>query len=166
LRERGTDIKLCDKIDQRATDSYTACSFQDITCQRTEKVVKALRFIEQRINAMIEIWGVDDIAFKVDDIASKMKSFADTVRDEDRLLHGPPAKGDGLKQEDVDRMMTGRETRAQAAVSATAASLHQSEEQLSAEAPGPAGSDSGGFDHPEPLALAELDPVKRATLFG
>ena len=75
LRERGTDIELCDKIDQRATDIYTACSFQDITGQRTEKVVKALRFIEQRINAMIEIWGVDDIAFKVDDIASKMKSF-------------------------------------------------------------------------------------------
>jgi chemotaxis regulatin CheY-phosphate phosphatase CheZ len=57
LREKGTDMELCDKIDQRATDIYTACSFQDITGQRTEKVVKALRFIEQRINAMIEIWG-------------------------------------------------------------------------------------------------------------
>ncbi|HYJ59347.1 MAG TPA: hypothetical protein VEW64_08400 [Methyloceanibacter sp.] len=46
LREKGIDIALCDKIDQRATDIYTACSFQDITGQRTEKVVKALRFIE------------------------------------------------------------------------------------------------------------------------
>ena len=122
LRERGTDIELCDKIDQRATDIYTACSFQDITGQRTEKVVKAIRFIEQRINAMIEIWGVDDIAFKVDDIASKMKSFAETVRDDDTLLHGPQRRGDGLRQDDVDRMMTGREMRAQEAVSAAAAS--------------------------------------------
>jgi chemotaxis regulatin CheY-phosphate phosphatase CheZ len=82
LREKGVEIELCDKIDQRATDIYTACSFQDITGQRTEKVVKALRFIEQRINTMIEIWGVDDIAGKVDDIASKMRSFAASVRDD------------------------------------------------------------------------------------
>ena len=86
LRERGTDIELCDKIDQRATDIYTACSFQDITGQRTDKVVQALRFIEQRINAMIEIWGVDDIAFKVDDIAARMKTFAD-----DRAARGWPS---------------------------------------------------------------------------
>jgi chemotaxis protein CheZ len=158
LRERGTDMELCDKIDQRATDIYTACSFQDITGQRTAKVVKALRFIEQRINAMIEIWGVDDIAFKVDDIAMKMKNFAETVRD-DRLLHGPQARDEGLKQDDVDRMMTGRETRAQAAASAAA-------EQLRPEASGSAGMDSGGFEKPEPLTLAELTAIKRAALFG
>jgi chemotaxis protein CheZ len=113
LREKGIDIELCDKIDQRATDIYTACSFQDITGQRTEKVVKALRFIEQRINAMIEIWGVDDIAFKVDDIASKMRSFAESVREEAGLLHGAQDGGEGLKPADVDRML--REARAQAA---------------------------------------------------
>jgi chemotaxis regulatin CheY-phosphate phosphatase CheZ len=143
LRERGTDIELCDKIDQRATDIYTACSFQDITGQRTEKVVKALRFIEQRINAMIEIWGVDDIAFKVDDIASKMQAFAEAVRD-DSLLRGPQAKGEGLKQDDVDRM------------------LHESRAQAE---PG-AYRDDQGFERPEPLTLAELDAVKRAALFG
>jgi chemotaxis protein CheZ len=166
LRERGTDMELCDKIDQRATDIYTACSFQDITGQRTEKVVKALRFIEQRINAMIEIWGVDDIAFKVDDIATKMKAFAETVRDDDRLLHGPQGKGDGLHQDDVDRMMTGRDTRAQAAASATASTLRDAEERLRPEAGGTAREGSGGFDKPEPLTLAELTAIKRAALFG
>ncbi len=60
---------------------------------------------------MIEIWGVDDIAFKVDDIASKMKTFADTVRDDGHLLHGPQARGEGLKQDDVDSMMMGTDTR-------------------------------------------------------
>jgi chemotaxis protein CheZ len=166
LRERGTDMELCDKIDQRATDIYTACSFQDITGQRTEKVVKALRFIEQRINAMIEIWGVDDIAFKVDDIAAKMKTFAETVREDERLLHGPQGKGAGLKQDDVDRMMTGRDLRAQAAASATASTLRDAEEQFPPEAGATARDHSGGFDQPEPLTLAELHPVKRAALFG
>jgi hypothetical protein len=33
-------------------------------------------FIEQRITAMIEIWGVDDIAFKIDAIAARMGAFA------------------------------------------------------------------------------------------
>ncbi|MEX1060417.1 MAG: hypothetical protein WED13_05295 [Methyloceanibacter sp.] len=166
LREKGTDIELCDKVDQRATDIYTACSFQDITGQRTEKVVKALRFIEQRINAMIEIWGVDDIAFKVDDIASKMQAFAEAVRDDGHLLQGPQARGESLKQDDVDRMLKGREARAQAAVSAAAASLREAEEQLRPEAPGAAGGDSGAFEKPEPLTLAELTAIKRAALFG
>jgi len=166
LREKGTDIELCDKVDQRATDIYTACSFQDITGQRTEKVVKALRFIEQRINAMIEIWGVDDIAFKVDDIASKMQAFAEAVRDDGRVLHGPQARGEGLKQDDVDRMLKGREVRAQTAASAAATSLRESDGPLTSEVSSPAAGGAGGFDPPEPLTLAELSAVKRATLFG
>jgi chemotaxis regulatin CheY-phosphate phosphatase CheZ len=149
LREKGIEIELCDKIDQRATDIYTSCSFQDITGQRTEKVVKALRFIEQRINAMIEIWGVDDIAFKVDDIASKMRSFAEAVRD-DELLNGPQKHGEGLNQEDVDQML--REARAQAASAASAAPEAAAERET--------------FERPEPLTLQELDAVKRGALFG
>jgi hypothetical protein len=165
LRERGTDMELCDKIDQRATDIYTACSFKDITGQRTGKVVKALRFIEQRINAMIEIWGVDDIAFKVDDIASKMHAFADTTRDDDVLLHGPQARGEGLRQDDVDRMMKGRDAMAQAAMSAAAAALRESEAMAAPEARS-AGREDEAFAEPEPLTLAELDAVQRAALFG
>ncbi len=167
LRERGTDMQLCDRIDQRATDIYTACSFQDITGQRTEKVVKALRFIEQRINAMIEIWGVDDIAFKVDDIASKMQAFADAVvRDDTRLLHGPQARDEGLKQDDVDRMLKGREAMAQAAASTAAASLRGSAEPLASEPPSAGAESSGAFERPEPLTLAELNAAKRGALFG
>lgn len=162
LREKGTDMAACDKIDQRATDIYTACSFQDITGQRTEKVVKALRFIEQRINAMIEIWGVDDIAFKVDDIASKMQEFAQAVRKES-LLQGPQRKGEGLKQDDVDRMLHD--------ASRTLAAASESLEQSLAGKPGaepsaPVSGEGSGFERPEPLTLQELDPVKRAALFG
>ena len=166
LRERGTDMELCDKIDQRATDIYTACSFQDITGQRTEKVVKALRFIEQRINAMIEIWGVDDIAFKVDDIASKMKSFADQVREDDQLLHGPQARGAGLKQGDVDTMMRRHDTRAEAAPAAVTTAVRQSEQQPAPGAPMSMAADVPAFERPEPLSFGALDAVKRATLFG
>src|SRR6202040_1647882 len=57
LRERGTDSDACDALDQRATDIYSACSFQDLTGQRTRKVVEVMRFLEERIKAMIDIWG-------------------------------------------------------------------------------------------------------------
>src|SRR5580704_13688784 len=57
LRERGADHDSCDALDQRATDIYSACSFQDLTGQRSRKVVEVLRFLEDRIRAMIEIWG-------------------------------------------------------------------------------------------------------------
>src|SRR5215471_6710046 len=57
LRERGTDGAICDALDQRATDVYSACSFQDLTGQRIRKVVEVLQFLEDRIRAMIEIWG-------------------------------------------------------------------------------------------------------------
>jgi chemotaxis regulatin CheY-phosphate phosphatase CheZ len=158
LRERGTDMLLCDRIDQRATDIYTACSFQDITGQRTEKVVKALRFIEQRINAMIEIWGVDDIAFKVEDIASKMRSVAEQAREEERLLHGPAARDQGLKQDDVDRVLRD----ASRALSAASESLGDN----AAGMPAQGMAEAQSFERPEPLTLAELDAIKRAALFG
>jgi len=57
LRERGADHDSCDALDQRATDIYSACSFQDLTGQRSRKVVEVLRFLEDRIRAMIAIWG-------------------------------------------------------------------------------------------------------------
>jgi hypothetical protein len=56
LRERGTDPNACDRIDALTTQTYTACSFQDITGQRTRKVIDALHFLERRLEAMIAIW--------------------------------------------------------------------------------------------------------------
>jgi chemotaxis regulatin CheY-phosphate phosphatase CheZ len=157
LREQGTEVELCDRIDQRATDIYTACSFQDITGQRTDKVVRALHFIESRINAMIEIWGVDDIAGRVDDIARKMHAFAASpLRDEAPLLNGPQGKDKGLRQDDVDRMLTVREeSRARAeAPKATPGTAQRGPE------------DFERFERPAPLTFAELEAVKRAALFG
>jgi hypothetical protein len=50
-------VTLCDELDRRATEIYTACAFQDITAQRIGKIVQTLRYLEGRINAMIDIWG-------------------------------------------------------------------------------------------------------------
>jgi len=57
LRERQIDEAVCDKIDHLATEIYTACGFQDLTAQRTQKVVRTLRFLEERINALVGLWA-------------------------------------------------------------------------------------------------------------
>jgi hypothetical protein len=59
MREQGVDAGLCDELDARATEIYMACEFQDLTGQRTQKVIEVLRYLEDRINAMIDIWGDD-----------------------------------------------------------------------------------------------------------
>jgi chemotaxis regulatin CheY-phosphate phosphatase CheZ len=56
LREQQFDEAVCDRIDRLATDIYTACTFQDLTAQRTQKVVQTLRFLEGRINGLIDAW--------------------------------------------------------------------------------------------------------------
>ena len=59
LRESGVDGRVCDALDRHATAIYTACSFQDLTAQRTARIVYTLRYLEDRLSAMIEIWGRD-----------------------------------------------------------------------------------------------------------
>jgi hypothetical protein len=56
LRESGGDIESCNRLDQHAVAIYTACSFQDLTAQRTRKVTEILSFLESRVNAMADIW--------------------------------------------------------------------------------------------------------------
>lgn len=146
LREKGVDPAFCDRLDRHAIDIYTACSFQDITGQRTAKVVRLLRHVEQRIHAMI---GASDVG--------EAAPAGPLTEDDDDLLNGPPKDGDGLKQHDVDVMLTqGRSLHAEAAPSRAAPGLPE----------GSAGPESARFERPEPLTLSELHAVKRAALFG
>src|SRR6185312_4011015 len=98
LREQGVDEEVCDLLDAKATEVYTACSFQDLTGQRTRKVIGVLRYLEDRINAMIEIWGLDGAL-----AAEAAETRA--VETGKALLNGPAKPGQGLDQADVDMVM-------------------------------------------------------------
>lgn len=74
-----------------------ACNFQDITGQRITKVVNTLRYIEDRILAMISIWGVEafsDLPVEVDD----------EREGDDALMNGPAIANEGISQEDIDAL--------------------------------------------------------------
>ncbi len=87
---------IATEIGGQATEIMTACSFQDLTGQRITKVVNALRYIETRINAMIEIWGVDETT------QAAVHDEHDT-RPDAHLLNGP--QGDGAAdQSEIDSL--------------------------------------------------------------
>ncbi len=99
LREQGFESEVCDAIEGNATDIYTACGFQDLTGQRTEKVVHVLRYLESRITAMMDIWGIEDV--DLDGL------FAPTdQRPDAHLLNGPQRAGSGIDQSEVDDLMS------------------------------------------------------------
>jgi chemotaxis regulatin CheY-phosphate phosphatase CheZ len=87
LPKEGPDGKIALEIQTRATEALTACSFQDITGQRITQVVNTLRYIEQRVNAMLEIWGLEPLA-ATDEEAEEESADA--------------AEGAAPRQEDID----------------------------------------------------------------
>ncbi|QCO14593.1 hypothetical protein D3869_04785 [Azospirillum brasilense] len=98
LKADGADPGLCSEIEGEVTNIFTACSFQDLTGQRTSKVVNALRYIEQRVNAMINIWGVEKLA------GIQVSHENTDTRPDAHLLNGPQLDGLGVSQADVDSM--------------------------------------------------------------
>jgi chemotaxis regulatin CheY-phosphate phosphatase CheZ len=101
LQDAGANPKLCAEMDLLATNIMLACSFQDLTGQRTSKVVHALRYIEQRVNSMIQIWGVN-----ASDVRPVADDNADARRDA-HLLNGPARDGEGVSQDDIDKLLSG-----------------------------------------------------------
>jgi chemotaxis regulatin CheY-phosphate phosphatase CheZ len=101
----GTQVDLGDlanDIEVQVMEIMTACSFQDITGQRTTKVVNTLRYIEQRVNTMIEIWGVDREVLASADASTSHRKMNDD-RPDAHLLNGP-ALGDGVDQATIDAL--------------------------------------------------------------
>jgi chemotaxis protein CheZ len=91
---------LSEEIQERVVAIFEACNFQDLTGQRISKVMQTMKFIEQHINEMMNIWG------GVDAIKSHAPPIIDTREGDDRLLNGPKLDGDAghASQDDIDAL--------------------------------------------------------------
>lgn len=103
LKEQGGDEDLCDELEAHATAIFMACSFQDITGQRTTKVVQVLHYLEHRVNSMITIWGVQP--GDEDSVMSTANLDPQDQRPDAHLLNGPQAEDKATSQDDVDAML-------------------------------------------------------------
>jgi chemotaxis protein CheZ len=91
---------LSDDIQERVVAIFEACNFQDLTGQRISKVMTTMKFIEQHILEMMEIWG------GVDAIKAHAPPIIDTREGDAKLLNGPKLDGDEghASQDDIDAM--------------------------------------------------------------
>ena len=104
----GTIMDACEKIEKVAgdlpppggadlsaavTSIYEACTFQDITGQRINKVVKTLKHIESKVTDIINAFGPQHQPQK-----------PDAAVDEKSLLNGPQLKGSASSQDDIDKL--------------------------------------------------------------
>jgi chemotaxis protein CheZ len=92
--------KLAADILERVVEIFEACNFQDITGQRITKVVATLKFIEDHIVNMMEIWG------GIDALRNFTPAAMAQPRGGARLLNGPKldAETGHASQDDIDAL--------------------------------------------------------------
>jgi chemotaxis protein CheZ len=90
------------------TRVFEACNFQDVTGQRITKVVRTLKTIEAKVDALVLAFG--EQAGQSDAMARVMAApvdvppahFGDPDAD---LLHGPALPGAAIDQDEIDRLL-------------------------------------------------------------
>ncbi len=98
LRESDADEALCDKISEHTMFAMENCTFQDITGQRVTKVVRSIKFVEERVNSMVELLGRET----VEKLAQELPKVEKT--EEEKLLEGPQLAGKAISQDDIDAL--------------------------------------------------------------
>ena len=84
---------------------YQACSFQDITGQRINKVVKTLKQIESKVDQLLSAFG-DEVAqqrTKATNEAAAAQESAKAAREE-HLLNAPQLPTEAVSQADIDAL--------------------------------------------------------------
>ena len=91
---------LNEEIQERVVSIFEACNFQDLTGQRISKVMATMKFIENHITVMMDIWG------GVDAIKAHAPPIVDTREGDAKLLNGPKLDGDDghASQNDIDAL--------------------------------------------------------------
>jgi chemotaxis protein CheZ len=89
---------ICDAINEKSMAAVEACSFQDLTGQRITRVVGTMKFVEERVNAMAELCGRDEVKALADEWHLPQQL------DDGVLLEGPQRAGEGISQDDIDEL--------------------------------------------------------------
>lgn len=94
------DAELAGDIQDKVIQIFEACNFQDLTGQRITKVVGTLRFVEDRIIQMMDIWGGIE-SFKDIKVEQRELKEGDAA-----LLNGPALESDVdvATQDDIDAL--------------------------------------------------------------
>lgn len=82
-------------VEEKCLSMMEACAFQDLTGQRSTKVVETLMHIEDKLGKLAALLGDDE----------EPQADAPPQRTgDDVLLNGPSMPGEGVDQDDIDAM--------------------------------------------------------------
>jgi chemotaxis protein CheZ len=93
------------------TRVFEACNFQDVTGQRITKVVRTLKTIEAKVDALIvafgeQVAGADAVMARAGATGAAAATPTTTAFDPDAtLLHGPALPGAAIDQDEIDRLL-------------------------------------------------------------
>lgn len=93
----GADTGRLDELGDLAIRILEACNFQDLTGQRIAKVVQALSFIEERVDAMMSLWNRRE--FETLPLPPDLHK-----KDEGLALLGPAKANESISQADIDAL--------------------------------------------------------------
>ena len=82
-------------VSDKMMEIFEACTFQDITGQRIQKVVDTLTHIEQRLERFASVMGVED---------AELEETLEDIRKRENLLNGPALNGPEVAQDDIDAL--------------------------------------------------------------
>ncbi|MEI6558488.1 MAG: protein phosphatase CheZ [Rhodospirillaceae bacterium] len=85
------------------TRVFEACNFQDVTGQRITKVVKTLKTIEGKVDALIVAFG--EQAGHSEVVAARAEETVALKDPDSALLHGPSLPGAAIDQDEIDRLL-------------------------------------------------------------
>lgn len=94
--------EIAEQVTNAVTQVYESCNFQDITGQRITKVVKTLKHIEDRVEALVAAFG--------DEIQKYREAHPDADGEpqkttDEKLLNGPQLPDQAGKQDDIDALL-------------------------------------------------------------
>jgi len=87
-------------VEQNIMEIFEACSFQDITGQRINRVVETLEFVDFRVHKIARLLGIEDEFGRRD---FDEEAFHERrKRKENLILHGPQDTGQAVSQDAID----------------------------------------------------------------
>jgi chemotaxis protein CheZ len=82
-------------VEEHCLTMLEACAFQDLTGQRSTKIVETLMHLEHKLGKLAELLGEDEEQAASEPVPAE----GDQV-----LLNGPAMPGEGIDQDDIDAM--------------------------------------------------------------
>lgn len=92
--------EVAGQVTNAVTQVYESCNFQDITGQRITKVVKTLKHIEDRVEALVAAFGDEIQKYRDTRPAEEPQKTGDET-----LLNGPQLPDEAGKQAEIDALL-------------------------------------------------------------